>query len=305
MKWLAIINPHADHHAPEDLHALERELKNQVGADCVYTAHPQHAGALARSAGYDGFIAVGGDGTISEVINGVEGAVSRLGFIPAGTGNGLARDLALNSEHRAVRALCRPHFTPLDLIVLRYRGASGWRRRFLISTSGFGYVAGATELALGPLKRFHRVRYAVAAFLQAWRQRPFRVRMRLDDQPWEELTLTTLVVHNTRHVGPFLLFPQARIDDGKLDVLLGRRSIAGQLLEDLAVLTKTYFFTHSERRQARRVEIELDRPGTLMADGDLIGGVQAIAYEVLPGKLSCCVGAAAQNVPAAAVWPED
>jgi diacylglycerol kinase (ATP) len=293
MKWLAIINPYADHHTPEQLEALARDLREQVGAECVYTSHPKHACTIARnSEGYNGVIAVGGDGTISEVINCRNGAISHLGFIPAGTGNGLARDLGLNDERGAVRALRRPRFAWLDLIALRYRCASGWQRRLLLSTSAIGYVAGATELAMGPLKRLNRIRYPMAAFLQAWRQREFAARIRFDDGPWEEHTLTSLAVHNTQYVGPFWLFPEARVDDGKLDVLLGRLSSVGQLVEDLAILTKTFFFVHSERRQARQVEIELAEPNTLMADGDLLRGVEALAYEVLPGRLCCCIGAA-------------
>src|SRR5262249_36497321 len=161
------------------------------------------------------------------------GRVPYLAFIPTGTGNGLACDLALNNEHDAVHALYRPRFTPLDLILVRLRCQHSWEQRVLLSTSGLGYLAGTAELALSLLKWCQRARYALAAFMYAWRQTEFTARLRIDDGPWTERTLTSLAVHNTQHAGPFLLFPGARLDDGKLDVLLSRMRIRGQLLEDL------------------------------------------------------------------------
>jgi diacylglycerol kinase family enzyme len=294
MKWLAIINPHADHHTPQQLDALAQELRSKIRADCVWTSYPNHARKLAQdSKEYDGIIAVGGDGTISEVINGLDGSVPHLGFIPTGTGNGLAGDLALNNEQRAVDALCRPRFKPIDLISVRFRCRGSWEERLLVSTSALGYVAGTAELALGPLKWCQRARYGVAAFAHAWRQTEFAARVRMDEGPWCELRLTSLAVQNTRHAGPFLLFPRARLDDGKLDVLFGRERPGAQLLEDLAILTRTFFFNMSQRKQARKLEIELRKPATLMFDGDLIADVDTLHYQVLPRRLPCCIGAAA------------
>jgi diacylglycerol kinase family enzyme len=294
VKWLAIINPHANGHTPRQLYALSRELRRKVGADCVWTSYPSHARKLAHdSKGYDGIIAVGGDGTISEVINGLDGKAPHLGFIPAGTGNGLASDLALRDEHHAVDALNQPRFKSLDLISVHLHCRGSWERRFLLSTSALGYLAGTTELALGPLKWCQRARYAVAAFVHAWRQTEFTARLRIDDGPWQENTLTSLAVHNTQHAGQFLLFPGARLDDGKLDVLMGRVRPLGQLLEDLAILTGTFFFVASKRKQARKLDIELRKPAIFMFDGDLIADVDALHYQIVPRQLSCCVGVAA------------
>jgi diacylglycerol kinase family enzyme len=292
MKWLAIINPQANGHTRQQLDALSLELSRKVGADCVWTCYPHHASKLAHdSEGYDGIIAVGGDGTISEVVNGLDGRVPHLGFIPTGTGNGLAADLALRNEHQAVDALHQPRFKSLDLILVRLRRRSSWEQRFLLSTSALGYFAGTTELALGPLKWCQRARYAVAAFVHAWRQTEFIARIRINDGPWSERRLTSLAVHNTQHAGQFVLFPRARLDDGQLDVLLGRLRPVAQLIEDLAILTRTFFFVPSQRKQARTLDVELRKPTTLMFDGDLIADVDAVHYEVLPRQLFCCIGA--------------
>jgi diacylglycerol kinase family enzyme len=149
MRWLAIINPRADHHTHAQLDALAQELSRNIGTDCVWSSSASEARKLAHDAkGYDGVIAVGGDGTVSEIINGLEESAPKVGFIPTGTGNGLAGDLALRDERSAVRALAQPHFKSLDLIAVRLHHRGSWERRFLVSTSALGYMARTTELAL-------------------------------------------------------------------------------------------------------------------------------------------------------------
>jgi diacylglycerol kinase family enzyme len=293
MKWLAIINPRAGEHTSEELDELSRDLRRYVGAECVWISEPNQAReAVQLHPDYDGYIAVGGDGTVAEVVNGLNGRVARLGLVPSGTGNGLARDLALNDENGAVQALSRPRFRMVDLISVRLRSGGSWQRRFLFSTSALGYMAGTVELACGPLRWCRRIRYGVAAVLQVLRQNEFVARLRFDDGEWQEHTLTTLAVQNTQHTGQFWLFPQARVDDGKLDALFGRLRPLPQLLEDLAILSKTFFFVASKRKQARKLDIELRRPDILMFEGEVIPKVDIVQYRVLPGRLRCCVPSA-------------
>ncbi len=78
MRWLAIINPNADHHTTEQLQSME-EMLRQVGADSLWTSYPNHTqDIVAEHPEYDGYIAIGGDGTVSEVVNAMdEQAASR------------------------------------------------------------------------------------------------------------------------------------------------------------------------------------------------------------------------------------
>src|SRR5437868_11740564 len=71
MKWLAIFNPRCGHHRPGELHQLSTEVRRRLGADIAWTRGRKDAARLVRhNRDYDGFIAVGGDGTISEIVNG-------------------------------------------------------------------------------------------------------------------------------------------------------------------------------------------------------------------------------------------
>ena len=291
MKWLAIVNPSADHHSRDRLQQLGEELKRRAGADCIWTRSTRNAWSIVkRNQGYDGYIAVGGDGTISEVVNGMDHDRHCLAIIPAGTGNGLARDLKLNNEPAAVRSLSAPRFQRLDLIKVAYRVHRAWRWRWMVSTSAIGYVAGATRVSNHASKRRGAWIYAAAAIIQSLRQGTFIARLRLDHEAWRRFSLTNLVVHNTQHIGQFRLFPEASVADGRLNLLYGRLPPFQQLVEDLGILTHTYLFERSVHRQGHCVEIELGEPTTLMADGELVEGVTGVRYHVFRRRLRCCTG---------------
>jgi diacylglycerol kinase family enzyme len=291
MKWLAIINPRAGYRLPERSRHLCREIRRTLDADICWTLYPGHASALVQQyPGYQGYIAVGGDGTIAEVVNALDPERHRLGLIPAGTGNGLVRDLRLFTLSAALEALRRENFERLDLLAVAYRRGRTWSRRWEISTSAVGYVAGATELERLPFKRLGTSYEALSAVVQAFRQREFSARLQIDAGAWQEVTLTTLVVHATQHVGAFCMFPEARLTDGRLDLLYGRLLPRQQLLENLAILTQKQFFQKSIHWQARQVEVELAHPGVLMIDGELCPDVGRIHYHIVPGRLWCCIG---------------
>jgi diacylglycerol kinase (ATP) len=290
LRWLAVLNPAAHGGTAEArLRWVARELSRRLGAECVWTSQPGQAREIARRGrDFDGCIAVGGDGTIFEVVNGLDLDRQVLGIVPVGTGNGLARALHLLDVHSALRSLCRPHLSRFDLIGVRYRAERRWHECRVVHTSGLGYIAGVVALGVGPLRRLSHLRYAVAACLQCWRQPKFAARLKVDDGPWQELVLTNLAVNNTPHAGHFRLFPEADPQDGRLDLLSGRLSPFSQLFEDLGTVTQTYLFERSHHRPARAVEVELVRPTALMLDGELIPAVDAVQYRALEGRLRCC-----------------
>ena len=291
MKWLAILNPRSGHHSLEQCRQLSDALHWQLGADIAWTRGRRHALKVVRKhQDYDGFIAVGGDGTISDVVNGMTRPDQCLGIIPSGTANDLAHDLGLRNEAAAIRALRRAHFDRLDVVRVRFQARQSWRERLLITTSGIGYAAGSAALAEVPFKRWGSWWYGVAAVLQSFRQTSVFHTAHTDDGPWRKLELTTLMVHNNQHVGQFRLFPEASLTDGRLNLLYGLLKPREHLLEDLGILTQTYLFARSTRLAPRTVDLVLARPQTLMLDGYLIPDVERVHYQVAPGQLRCCTG---------------
>src|ERR1035438_778979 len=96
IQWLAIVNPNA--HGNRD-HARLREMLNglqRIAVKTVFTRYPGHASELALEAqACGGVAAIGGDGTLFEILKGIDRKQQRIALIPAGTGNSLARDLGL------------------------------------------------------------------------------------------------------------------------------------------------------------------------------------------------------------------
>jgi diacylglycerol kinase (ATP) len=289
MKWLAILNPMAHNGVGVNhLRSLARLLHQELGAECAWTTYPRHARDIARrSREFDGLIAVGGDGTIYEVINGMDVTSQCLGIVPAGTGNGLAHELNIRHLFSALHPLRQPRFAPIDLIQVRFRAGSRWHQRYVGHTSAIGYIAELVALALGPLKPLDYLRYAVAGCVQACRQKPFRLRIRIDDRDERECVLTNLTINNTRYAGPFCLFPEASVQDGRLNLLYGRNLPRDQLLEDAGILTQLYFWEQSRRCPAQDVSVDLAAPMTLMLDGELIPQVDAVRFAVVKSCLRC------------------
>jgi diacylglycerol kinase (ATP) len=290
VKWLAIANPAAGRAREADrLLAQLRELRN-VDAEIVSTRAQGDATRLAReSSAYDGVIAIGGDGTIAEVLQGLDLARQRLAVLPAGHGNCLARDLGVAHPERALDALRRGACTPLDLMDVRVGFSDGRTdRRLCASTLAVGYVTDVVEFGRQRLSGLGRAAYAAAAMVVV--PKPFEARVAGTDAPASRRHYTGLVINNTRHLANFRGFPDASVHDGMLDVMeLGHRW-PRQMLHNLSVLAGSRAFGPLRMRQARTERLELPGTLTLMADGELLRGVARVEVECRPAATVCVVG---------------
>src|SRR5436853_5891344 len=112
---------------------IGRRLKQLVGATCRVTTHPDHATEIVRQhPDYDGYIAVGGDGTVSEVVNGLGNKPKLLAIIPDGTCNDLALDLDLGDPNAGLDALKDRQLRKLDVVAIRFRRREQWHERTMI-----------------------------------------------------------------------------------------------------------------------------------------------------------------------------
>lgn len=307
MRWLAILNPASGALSGHGrTAALAAWLREEASISVAISGAPGQAEILAREAtGYDGLLAAGGDGTVAEVVNGMDRGRQILALLPAGTGNGLARDLGLALLGRGPRATERlpslaeiaatlhtPRIHRIDLIDVQFRRhhEDVWITRLAVGTTAIGYAAEVVALARGPLSPLSRrlpagFCYPLGASLQALRQQPFDIRFSLDDQPLTARRATNLMVHSTAHAGNFRAFPAASPDDGCLTVLLADASPIAQLRHNLAVLRQTYGFVTAEARPARVAALQSDRSLRLMLDGELLDSITEVRWTVLPGGL--------------------
>ena len=287
MRWLAIANPAAGR-ARESERLLAR-LRRLTGFrhEVALTAAPGDATLLARKAnGFDGIVAVGGDGTIAEVLHGMDLGRQRLAVLPAGHGNCLARDLGVGNAGRALTSLERKTCQPLDLMDVHIGFADGRQeRRLCASTLAVGYVADVVTLGRHRLPALGRAAYAAAAMIAI----PSRFEARLNSNGGAR-QYTGVVINNTTHLANFRGLPDASVRDGLLDIMEQDYGWPRQLLHNLAVLFESRAFGPLKLRQAAVEHLELAEPRTLMADGELLHEVTRISVACRPGAVSCVVG---------------
>ena len=211
---------------------IARAVKDSHGDfQAVFTTRRGEAVDIARDAARGGermVVAVGGDGTASEVVDGLTGAGRMVepellfGCIPHGTGGDLRRSLGWpGTPEEAARALAVGVTVTCDVGLVEFQAHDGTRqRRHFVNVSSFG-VSGRVvrELARGGRMGGGKLTYTLASAraLLGYSDQP--VRWRLDGGEWTEERVTALAVCNGRYFGAgMMVAPEARMDDGLLDV---------------------------------------------------------------------------------------
>jgi sphingosine kinase len=235
--------------------------------------------------GYDGVCAVGGDGTIHEVVNGLmernHPALIPLGLIPAGTGNDVAKHLGVSSPIQAARRIVARRTIPFDVIKVE----AGGRTDYCVTIVGWAGVAEINGTA-ERLRMLGSPRYAVAAFFRILLAKRHRARLVLDDRTVDDDFLLVAVCNTVFSGSGMRLAPRARIDDGKLDVVILRRASRWQMLR---LFAKVFDGSHVdmpgvEYHQVRSMSILSDDRMPLDVDGEIKGAAPA-SVEVMPGAI--------------------
>lgn len=242
------------------------------------------AGAATRIAGdssdVDGIVVVGGDGTIFEVIAGMDREHQRLGLIPTGRGNCLARDLGIRTVDDGFRALENGVRERIDLMLAFVGFGDGRQLPYLAaSTIALGYVVDVVECAdRMPAARSYG--YALATLVT----RPRRFSCLLDEK---QQSCTGIVINNTVHLANFPALFDASIRDGLLDVMKLDVGWPRQLLHNLSVSSGRNVYDPSEHSQSASIRLSLQSPQVLMIDGQLFEDVADLSVKCSPAALSC------------------
>jgi diacylglycerol kinase (ATP) len=302
VKPYLIVNPRsAAGRTGRQFDRIARAVRAAVGEfECAFTRAPGDGVRLAQDAVRAGgalVVAVGGDGTASEVIDGLAATRPRdpdplFGFIPRGTGGDLRRTLGLPADlDAAARSLAGGRELVCDLGRIEYAGRDGSPQvRHFANVAGFG-IAGVVSdevnrgLKLGSGKLSFML--ASAKALLRWSDQP--VRWRADGGPWTEERVTSLSVCNGRFFGGGMqVAPGARIDDGLFDVVVW----SGLGLADFVTKRRMlYDGTHvslANTRVTRARSVEAEPAGgarvLLDVDGEQPGMLPA-RFTILPGAL--------------------
>jgi len=309
--FLAIINPAAGggrcgvRVGP----ALDRLRGAGIAIETAETRAPGDATRIAREAygrGYRKFLAVGGDGTSFEIVNGMipesrsqglsaasEERIPTLGFLPLGTGNSFLRDFVEGRptqdglEH-AMQALEARRSRLCDVLQLTHKDGAIYYTNLL----SVGFAANVAALRHRHFQGLGQFGYLLSIFLCLARldRRPFPVRFD-GQQEFDSRRCLFLTFNNSKFTGgTMMIAPDAVTDDGLIEYVrwgpIGRLG----LIRNLATL---YDGTHTrhplaERQAVRRVEFQLEGPVDLMVDGEVLT-LECRTIEVLPSALRVVV----------------
>ena len=308
MKPFLIVNPRAANGTTgrhfDDISAAVRAAVGEHGH--AFTERPMHASELARRAlreGADLVIAVGGDGTINEVVNGFfhpprPGESARpirpgaaLAMLPRGTGGDFRRSIGLDKDLPRCAARLRGEPAAIDVGRVDYTGKDGTPAiRYFINVGEVGVGAEVVDIANRSSKRLGgklTFRLASLRALAGWDD--VRIRAFFDGGHPENLTVTSLVVANGRYFGGgMMVAPEARLDDGQFHVTIwSGYGLADFLLKGASMYDGSHVRLKGTRtRTARTVRVEpRDRePVGIEVDGERLGQLPA-TFTLVPGAL--------------------
>jgi len=290
MRLHLIVNPHSGAgRGPAVRDAVLSRFKS-AGArvDIHETRHAGHAEELANRVdlgGYDGLCAIGGDGTMHELVNGLlgrtDGMKAPIGLIAGGTGNSLMRDLECLDPGQAVKRILSGNRRGLD--IARVEAASESFYSFNIVGWGLPTAVKKTSMRLGWLRG---QQYNVATVIEVLKNTRRRARISIDGRAVDG-EYEFLLGCNTVHTGMGMkIAPRARIDDGLIDLVIARH--AGRL-KTLSLFPKIFNGSHVddpivEYHQARAFTIEPDTDDMLNVDGELKGR-SPVRVTMMPGAV--------------------
>jgi YegS/Rv2252/BmrU family lipid kinase len=266
-----------------------RLAERGLSGDVLMTAGPRDAVRLAREAAATAglVVAVGGDGTAHEVVNGIAESAAAFGVVPVGTGNDLALALGVPPGlGDALDVLAAGHEKRIDLA----RFDDAW----FANSLGLGFEAQVTieGTKVTKLRGFAVYLWAVVKALRGLRCPSLHIRA--DDHVREGRQLLVCVGNGPRVGGGFYLTPDARNEDGVLDLCLvgamGRWSV-------LRTLPKALNGTHVshprvEMLRARTIEIESEDGFPFHADGEVIDtSRKRLSIRIVPQALKTIVPA--------------
>ncbi|MBK8166925.1 MAG: diacylglycerol kinase family lipid kinase [bacterium] len=286
VKLMLIVNPRAGRgrHGPGPGPVVERLRRafadHGLTVEVALTERPGHATELARAAGGDLVVAVGGDGTVHEVLQGLDLERQRLAVIPAGSGDDFAWHHGLGGGlEAAVARIAAGHERRVDIGV--------WEAGRFHNNLGFGFEAEVNRLSYHVRVVRGPALYFVALARALILLRRYEVDLTWDGGAFSGRLVTGSLLNGSRVGGAFRLCPAARTDDGRLDLVtvaamgrLGILTALGPVLRGHEPRDKRI-----ARATTTRLSLRAPTPIPVYMDGEYCGVHTSVEVRVLPGAL--------------------
>lgn len=278
MKILLIYNKKTAHKlSARNLEVVQSELQKQhIDYKVVFTNYKRHAIELVQQAdfsNYDAVVGAGGDGTLFELVNGYMHNPSEkripIGIIPVGTGNSFSRDIGLNTPdiRESIAIIANRKTLAIDLGHFQTT-TQGW---YYANILGMGFVTDVQKTAQY-FKIFGNLAYTIGVFYRLISLKTNLLDIKIDGVPYQFDAILT-EISNSRYTANYLMAPNARINDGLLDVTIAKKMRRGRLIK---IFTKIFDGKHINYDevitfQAKEIEISMDEIRPLGPDGEIEG----------------------------------
>ncbi len=274
-----------------------QSLVRKLGGDWIETSDPKDASTLAFQAAVEGFdrvIAIGGDGTVHEVVNGLMKAPldkrPLLGVVPVGSGNDYSSTAGVAIDPEAAIQLAITG-KPQKIDIGKLETSDG-QCEYWVNSLGIGFDTIVTIRSRQiPLLQGFSVYLASVLEAIIRDYYPYHIKVTSDDQTWEDELLMFVLCNGRREGGGFYMTKDGRPDDGWFEYVGVRRvSRLGMLLTLPHFLDGTQLtLKHVFAGKFRKIEITSSQPLYIHTDGEIISGfktqIHRLSVELLQGEL--------------------
>jgi YegS/Rv2252/BmrU family lipid kinase len=276
-KYYLLVNPKGGHKRGLEIYEKVKHVFTNADTNVtvLHTEYAGHAFDFANTldfAGYDGLCAIGGDGTMYELINGMlkrdDNHKIPIGLITGGTGNSFMYDVDCLDPIDAAKRIVQHNLRPLDIAKVNANGELFYSFNII----GWGLATDAGKLA-EKLRWLGGVRYDVASIIEVLKGKDRIATLTLDKEVIKE-NFIFIIGCNTIHTGKAMkMAPLAQLNDGKIDLIIVKKTSRINLLK---LFPKLFSGDHIksplvEYRQVEKFSISLEKTNDLTIDGEIIG----------------------------------
>jgi diacylglycerol kinase (ATP) len=297
-KFFAVVNPAAGGGrcgklAPAAIDGLRRAGLTLEVATSTYPGHGTKLAAEAYAAGHRNFVAVGGDGTSYEIVNGIfsnelSGQRPALGFLPLGTGNSFLKDFTSNAAEDAAAALTNGKWRHSDLLRLVHENGE----IYSINLVTLGFAADVAALANRRFKRLGELGYIMAVMVSLARLDRRAFPLRTDSNPdFDRRPCLFLSFNNSKFTGgKMMIAPNASPEDGLIEYVrwgpIGRLG----LIRNFPTLFDGTHVRHplAARSPQTAIEFEMSGPDNVSVDGESLW-LRCQRIEIIPAALDVLI----------------
>ena len=293
-KYYLLVNPKGGHKKGLEIYEKVKHVFTNADTNVtvLHTEYAGHAFDFAKTldfVGYDGLCAIGGDGTMYELINGMLKRDDKnkipIGLITGGTGNSFMYDVDCLDPVDAAKRIVQHKLRPLDIAKVNANGELFYSFNII----GWGLATDAGKLA-EKLRWLGGVRYDVASIIEVLKGKDRIATLTLEKEVIKE-NFIFIIGCNTIHTGKAMkMAPLAQLNDGKIDLIIVRKTSRINLLKLFPKLFSGDHIKSSlvEYRQVENFSISLEETNDLTIDGEIIG-MTPLNVQMIPKMVNVLV----------------